>query len=256
MFSKSYSFCFCIYYKSGYLLGMEVDVTPGIQLSLDCYYKDILRTYAYDYNASQLEATSFFDKLRQGKGESYGLELLVKCYWGKTSGWISYGWSKSTRQFPHIMNGKLYLFDYDRPHSFKAMLNHQVNPALEFSGSLQILSGMPKTLETSYASYYYYDPVTNQIGVWPHVVTPVKNNIRMPYYLRLDLGMKKRLRKGFGADLARYLGADRAFLNVTFGNLLFAVQRNVWFYIHNEDKLYGVGTNYIPEFGVGYSIQF
>ena len=238
------------------ILGMEVDVTPGIQLSLDCYYKDILRTYAYDYNASELEATSFFEKLRQGKGESYGLELLVKGYWGKTSGWISYGWSKSTRQFAHIMNGKLYLFDYDRPHSFKAMLNHQVNPALEFSGSLQILSGMPKTLETSFASYYYYDPVTNQIGVWPHVVTPVKNNIRMPYYLRLDLGMKKRLRKGFGADLARYLGADRAFLNVTFGNLLFAVQRNVWFYIHDEDKLYGVGTNYIPEFGVGYSIQF
>ncbi len=238
------------------ILGIEADVTPGIQLSLDFYYKDILRTYAYDYNASQLEATSFFEKLRQGRGESYGLELLAKGYWGKISGWISYGWSKSTRQFPHIMNGKLHLFDYDRPHSFKAVINHQVNPALEFSGSLRILSGMPRTLETSYASYYYYDPVTNQIGEWPHVVTPVKNNIRMPYYLRLDLGMKKQLRKGFGADLARYLGADRAFLNVTFGNLLFAVQRNVWFYIHYEDELYGVGTNYIPEFSVGYSIQF
>ncbi len=238
------------------ILGIEADVTQGIQLSLDFYYKDILRTYAYDYNASQLEETSFFEKLRQGKGESYGLELLVKGYWGRTSGWISYGWSKSTRQFPHIMNGKLHLFDYDRPYSFKAVINHQVTSALEFSGSLRILSGMPKTLETSYASYYYYDPITNQIGEWPQVVTPVKNNIRMPYYLRLDLGMKKQLRKGFGADLARYLGADRAFMNVTFGNLLFAVQRNVWFYIHDEDKLYGVGTNYIPEFGMGYSIQF
>jgi hypothetical protein len=60
--------------------------------------------------------------------------------------------------------------------------------------------------------------------------------------------MKKRLRKGFGADCA--------FTNVTFGNLLFAVQWNVWFDTRYEDELYGVGTNYTPEFSVGYSIQF
>ena len=78
----------------------------------------------------------------------------------------------------------------------------------------------------------------------------------MPFTLRLDLGMKKRIRKGFGANLATYLGAEEAFINVTFGNLLFLLHRNVWFYINAEDTLYGVGSNYIPEFNVGYSVQF
>jgi len=238
------------------IFGIEADLNKDIQLSLDLYHKDIRRTYSYDYNASQLQAETFLEKLQQGKGEAYGFELLVKGKWKNTSGWISYGFSKSTRQFPHIMNGKCYRFDYDRPHTFKAIVNHEINPNLEFSGALRVLSGVPKTLETSYANYYYYDPVSNQIGTWPQVVTPIKNNIRLPYYFRLDLGVKKLLRKGFGADLAKYLGADRAFLNVSFGNVLFFVQRNVWFYINMEDKLYGLGTNYFPELNFGYSIQF
>jgi len=238
------------------IFGIETTLAQGIRCSIDFYYKNITRCYAYDYNASQMEAGSFVEKLRQGSGKSYGLEILIKGYWGKSSGWISYGWSRSTRRFPHIMNNKSFLFDYDRPHSFKAVINHQLTPAVEFSGALRILSGMPRTLESGYASYFYYDPVSNALAEWYQVLTPVKNNIRMPYYLRLDFGIKKRLRKGFGAEFARYLGARRAFINVTFGNLLFALQRNVWFYIRTNDRLYGVGTNYIPEFSMGYSIQF
>ena len=238
------------------ILGLEAQLTRDIQLSLDVYHKNITRVYAYDYNASQLEAGTFFEKLREGEGRSYGFELLIKGHWRKTSGWISYGWSRSTRRFPHIMDGKIHPFDYNRPHVFKAVINHRINNALEFGGSLRVLSGMPKTLETGLRTYYYFDPVSNQIGGWPQVVTPVKNNIRMPFFLRLDLGMKKQLRTGFGATLAKYLGADAAFMNVTFGNLLFAVQRNVWFYVHYKDELYGIGTNYLPEITMGYSIQF
>ncbi|MBC8186163.1 TonB-dependent receptor, partial [candidate division KSB1 bacterium] len=238
------------------IAGIEANLAEGIQISLDLYHKNINRTYSYDYNASQVQAEFFLEKLRQGSGESYGAELFLKGYWGKTSGWISYGFSKSTRQFPHIMNGKTFHFDYDRPHAFKAVLNHEVNPNLEFSGTFRVMSGVPKTLETSYALYYYYDPVYNQIAQWPQVVTPIKNNIRLPYYFRLDLGMKKLLRTGFGANLAKYLGAERAFLNFTFGNVLFFVQRNVWFYMNLEGELYGLGTNYFPELSFGYSIQF
>lgn len=239
------------------ILGLEGRFLKDINVSLDFYHKNITRTYAFDYNASQFAASAFPDKLRAGKGEAFGFELLVKGSWQRTSGWISYGWSQSTRQFPHIMNGKRFRFDYDRPHTLKAVLNHEINQNLEFSGTIRVLSGVPKTLETSYANYFYYDPVSNQYAQWPQVVTPVKNNIRLPYYLSLDLGMKKLLRKGIGADLARYLGAERAYLNVSFENLLFALQRNVWFYIRLDDKLYGFGgTSYIPTVSAGYSIQF
>ena len=238
------------------IFGFEWQLRQNLFCTLDFYHKDITRTYTYDYNVSQMEAVRLTDKIREGSGEAYGLEFLLKGSLGKTSGWVSYGYSKSTRRFLHIMDGRSYLFDYDRPHTFKAVVNYQVNPALEFGGGLRVLSGVPKTLESGMTYYNYYSPSTNETSIYPLPITPEKNNIRMPYILRLDLGMKKRIRSGFGADLAKYLGAEDAYLNVTFGNLLFLLHRNVWFYINSEDSRYGVGSNYIPEFNVGYSVQF
>jgi len=238
------------------IFGAEWQPRHNLICTIDLYHKDITRTYTYDYNVSQMEAIRLTDKIREGCGEAYGVELLVKGNIGKTSGWVSYGFSRSTRRFQHIMDGRFYLFDYDRPHTFKAVVNYQVHPALEFSGALRLLSGIPKTLESSMTFYNYYSPLNNETSIYPLPITPIKNNIRMPLVLRLDLSMKKRIRKGFGANLAKYLGAEDAYLDVTFANLLFMLQRNVWFYINDEGTLYGVGSNYLPSVGVGYSIQF
>lgn len=184
------------------------------------------------------------------------MEILFKGNLGSVSGWLGYGLGRSTREFPHIMQGKTHLFDYDRTHSFKTVVNYQVHPDLEYSGTLRILSGIPKTLESAYCFYHYYSPLENRTAHYPVSITPVKNNIRLPLFVKLDLGMKKRVRKGFGAMLAQYLHADEASLYLTFGNLLFLVQRNVWFYVREDGKLYGIGTNYLPEFNAGYTIRF
>ena len=240
-----------------YILGFEKAISGNSQLSIDFYYKDISRVYTFDYNISSYEAYRFSDKLKQGTGESYGVELLWKGTWNKFSGWVSYGLSRSTRSYPHLMQGKTFLFDYDRTHSFKAMINHQIHPALSYSGTLRITSGVPKTMEVSTKSYFYYDPLTGDYAFYPTDYTVSKNNVRFPIYIRLDLGLQKRIRKGFAADLAEFLGAKESYVNVAFGNLLFLFHRNVWFYFPvDEGKLYGLGTNYFPEFSAGYTIKF
>jgi len=238
------------------IIGIDKAVSDFSRLSLGFYYKDISRVYTFDYNISETEAYRFSDKIQPGSGKAYGVELLWQGTWNKLAGWISYGFCKSTRTYPHIMNGKTYLFDYDRTHTLKAMITHQVHSSLSYSGTLRILTGVPKSIETGVNSYYYYDPVTNNLASYPIYTTPSKNNARLPLYVRLDLGLKKRLRKGFGADLANFLGADESYLNLTFGNLLF-FHRNVMFYLPvGEEKLYGLGTNYIPEFSMSYTIKF
>ena len=82
----------------------------------------------------------------------------------------------------------------------------------------------------------------------------------MPCFFRFDLGMKKRIRKGFGAELANYLGAYESYFNLTIGNVLFFLHRNVIWYFpigaEDERKLYGLGSNYIPEISAGYTIKF
>ena len=79
------------------IVGVEAVLLPAVQMSLDFYYKDIPRTYTFDYNASQFAASTFLEKIREGRGRAYGFEYLVKGKFGKISGWISYGWSRSFR---------------------------------------------------------------------------------------------------------------------------------------------------------------
>ena len=241
-----------------YIFGLEKNIFGNSRLSLDFFYKDISRVYTFDYNVSQLEALKFSEKLKPGAGESYGAELLWQGAWHKFSGWMSYGICRSTRSYPHIMNGKSYIFDYDRTHSFKAMINHQIHPAISYSGTLRIMSGVPKTIESTVKTYYYYEPKSGEFGVYPTNYNETKNNARLPLFIRLDLGLKKRVRKGFGAQLAKFLGAKESYINVSFQNLLFYFHRNVWFYvpIDNDDKMYGFGTNYFPIFSTGYTIKF
>jgi len=239
-----------------YILGLERTLTENFHFSVDFYYKNISRVYTFDTNLSLLEISQFSNKLREGSGKAYGMEILWRGVWNKFSGWISYGYSRAERSYPHIMDGKTYMFDYDRPHSFKAVINHQIHPHLSYSGTLRIMSGVPRTLERAMKSYYYYDPATGETAIQPSYVSDIKNNVRLPVYIRLDLGLKKKIRKGFAAELAEFLGASESYLNVTLGNVLF-LHRNVWFYIPmGKKKYYGVGNNYFPEFGMGYTIKF
>jgi len=239
-----------------YILGLEKSLSLRSHLSIDFYFKDISRVYTFDSGLNQEKAVQFSDELRRGAGEARGVEILWKGTWKRFSGWVSYGLSRARRQYPHILDGRTFLFDYDRTHSFKAVIDHQIHPALAYNGTLQIMSGVPKTLEKSIKSYYHYDPKTGDLAVQAAFVTDRKNNARLPFYVRLDLGLKKRIRRGFGAELAAFLGAEESHLNVRFGNLLF-LRRNVWLYMPvGGEKYYAIGSNYFPEFGMGYTISF
>ncbi|MCK5146033.1 TonB-dependent receptor [bacterium] len=239
-----------------YILGIDKDLSDGMNLAIDFYYKDLQRLYTFDYYVSELDIYNFADKLIAGTGKAWGIELLWKGNWRTFSGWVGYGYSRSTRQYPHIMDGQEFMFDYDRTHSFKAMIKYQLNSSLSYSSTLRVQSGTPKTLEQGMRQYFYYDPVSNNHASFPLSRTERKNNVRMPLYIRLDVGLQKRLRTGFGANLAEFLGADASYLNFTLGNVLF-FHRNVLFYLNfGEGKQYGFGTNYMPEISMGYTVKF
>ncbi len=238
------------------IVGFDKSFFNNMMFSFDVYYKDIKKVYTFDYNLSESEIYGFSDKIKAGAGKSYGIEMLWKGSWRNFSGWVSYGIGRTTRSYPHIMNEKSFLYDYDRTHRFKAMITHQINPLLSYTGTLRILSGVPKTIESMIKSYYYYDHDSNDYSSFPIFVTESKNNARLPLYIRLDLGIKKRLTTGFGAELAQFLGADKSYLNVTFGNLLFFWRNVIWYFPISEKKLYGFGMNYLPSFNMGYTVKF
>jgi hypothetical protein len=243
------------------ILGLEKELPQQAVLAFDLYYKSIPRIYTFDLNSKESELLSFTDKLQQGNGRAYGAELLLRGQLGSLSGWTSYGLSWSYRTYPHINDGKEYIYDYNRRHSFKTVLNYQLSNRLSYSTSFTWMSGAHRTIENIMQSYYYYDPLSNTYQEFPLWVSSSKNNARMPSILNLDIGVKKKLTRGFGKALSELLHADESFASVTIQNILF-FRRNVdWFFPGTGipryyNKYIPLGSNYFPSVGFSYTIKF
>ena len=238
-----------------YIVGAERPIGDFSKLNMDLYYKNITRTYTFDIGLNASDVVAFTDRIREGTGKAYGMELQWLVNRTKLSGMISYGLSRSTRSFDHIMDGKEFLYDYDRMHSFKLVANYQATPKINYNCSFEFKSGVPRTIETGSRSYYYYDPINNQTGMYPTGITNIKNNARLPLYIRLDFGLKKEIRKGFAAELVEFLNAESSYLNFNINNLTF-FWRNVEWYIPAPKKYIPLGTNFIPSINAGYTIKF
>lgn len=239
-----------------FILGIEGALFNNLDFSISTYYKDLPVLYRFDYNNDINSVLSYNASLEKGSGEAYGVEILLRGQISSLSGWVSYSWSRSTRSYPSIQNGKEFLYDGDQSHNLKSLLMYDLTRHFTISSSFQLTSGYPKTWETGSINHYSYNPVNNSYGTFPEYITPVKNNVRFPWRLILDIGWRKKLRDGFGYNLAEYLGADTAYLNMSLQNLLF-LHRNPYMYMYIPDfGYYGFDFNFIPNVSIGYNIEF
>jgi hypothetical protein len=238
-----------------YIAGIEGRLSPRLNYSITAYYKDLRNLYRYSYESGGL-ALAQQQTIDQGKGKSYGCEFLMRGEIGKLSGWIGYNYSKGTRNYPLLLNGKTILFDGDQPHNFKTVFLYKLTEEITASSVFQFTSGYPKTWETGMLMHYFYDPLENSLGVTPTSITPTKNNVRYPPRLSWDVGWKKQLRDGFGYHLAEYLGADEAVFSMTIRNLLFLHRDPQWYFYFPNYGYYGFDFELLPSIIADYSIGF
>ena len=88
------------------------------ETSLEGYYKEMtnLIEYREGYLPEDNTNSSSDDSFTFGDGDSYGIEVLLKKNRGKTTGWIGYTLSKTTRYFDEVNNGLEFPAKYDRRH--------------------------------------------------------------------------------------------------------------------------------------------
>ena len=120
-----------------------------------------------------------------GDANAYGTEFTLKKEVGRLRGWIGYTYSRATRTFDEINEGKTFNAFYDRP--------HEVNTVLAYDLTERIMLG------TNWI-YYTGSPYSAPIGFYKFndQETPVygeKNNARLPDYHRLDLSATFTLNK-------------------------------------------------------------
>lgn len=166
--------------------GVKVNLEKDLHLRVEGYYKrmDNLLTYS--------EGANFFNNwetnVTQGKGEAYGMEVMVRKTKGRTSGWLAYTLAWSERQFEFVNNGEPFPFKYDRRHDLKVVAAHRVNPWLELTANWTLSSGFRFTFPRG--SIPLTVPGTGDTEKI-EVILPYyegKNATSMPVYHRLDLG--------------------------------------------------------------------
>jgi hypothetical protein len=123
-----------------------------------------------------------------GKGESYGIELLVKKQHGNWTGNLGYSWSKTIRQYAGLNNGKVFPYSYDRPHCVSISVHRKLSEKWSLNLAWVYQSGMPYTPVLG----RYYTPAIE----WDMVGKPFyyealhygeRNSGRMKAYHRLDV---------------------------------------------------------------------
>ena len=195
-------------------MGLAKTFGEDFEVSLEGYYKPMKNVLSYK------EGTDFIglqndwqDKVTQGNGKSYGIELFVQKKTGKTTGWIGYTLSRTTRQFEEINRGEEYDFKYDRRHDFEMVVSHQFNPGFTISATWVYGTGNAISLPIE----TYQLPVDNNfifngIQLQDYDIIDQKNAFRMKAYHRLDIGLEfHKKKKGWERTWA--LGAYNAYSN-------------------------------------------
>ncbi len=147
------------------------------EASLELYYKNMQNVLDYREGAELFLNNAIETELLHGKGESKGLELLMKKSKGQLTGWVGYTWSKTSRKINGINNGNWYPSSYDRTHDVSVVSNYELNSRWNFAANFVFATGSPISYPVA-----KYTVQGNQIYEYS-----ARNSNRIPDYHRLDI---------------------------------------------------------------------
>lgn len=166
----------------GYIKAWPV---KAIELGADVYYKKMENQVGYSYHAEMLLNPYLEGEIRQGEGEAYGFEILLKKTQGKITGQFGYAFSRSFLKIDGLNNSRRYPSHQDKPVDFSLSVDYLVRPRWTLNVNVVYTSGMMLSTPTG---FYYYRG--KQVPVYSR-----QNNDRLPDYKRVDLGSVWRLNK-------------------------------------------------------------
>lgn len=114
-----------------------------------------------------------------GRGQNYGIELLLKKSRGRWNGWIGYTLAWADRKFPELREGNTFPAKYDRRHNLNAMVHYTLNDQWDFAMTFIYASGNAVT----------YPKAMYMIGENAVCLYDDYNSSRMPSYHRMDLSV-------------------------------------------------------------------
>ncbi len=164
-----------------YALGYFKNLNDNMyETSIEAYYKEMTNLIEYKEGVLPEDNTNSNsdDSFTFGDGDSYGIELLIKKNKGKTTGWIGYTLSKTTKYFDEVNEGVAFPAKYDRRHDLSITVNHKLSDKWNLSSVFVYATGNAITLPSE----------RYVIGENVYTEYTSRNGFRMDPYHRLDIG--------------------------------------------------------------------
>ncbi len=175
-------------------IGVAKTLWDEYEFSVEGYYKQMKNVVSYKEGVDFIGLENDWqDKVTQGDGEAYGMEVFLQKKKGKTTGWIGYTLSWNWRQFDEINGGDRYPFKYDRRHDISVVMSHEINDKITLTGAWVYGTGNSITLPLfRYTTPVYVEINDNQFSVGSREIETIgkKNDFRMDAYHRLDLNIE------------------------------------------------------------------
>ena len=129
-----------------FAIGYNYEPSEGIIVSVEGYYKEMRNLLEYKEGASYLTSGKEWDNIVAiGSGKAYGIEFYAQKDVGKTTGWLSYTWSRSLRTFDRpgeeLNGGRSFYSGTDRRHNLNIVAMHKFSDKFDISLAWTLQSG-------------------------------------------------------------------------------------------------------------------
>ncbi|WP_317174841.1 TonB-dependent receptor [Pararhodonellum marinum] len=156
------------------------------ELSVEGYYKDFRNLIDLRQGANMLFTDNLETEILTGDGWAYGAEFLLRRNLGKTTGWLSYTYSRVFRKIEGISEGLPYNPRFDRPHDVAVVVTHEFNKRLSASVNFIYTTGVAVTFPKG-----TYEVDNQKLPVYG----PLRNEDRFPDYHRMDASVNLKNRE-------------------------------------------------------------
>jgi hypothetical protein len=153
------------------------------ELSIEGYYKDFKNIIDLRQGASVLFTDNVETEILVGNGYAYGLEFLIRKNVGKTTGWLSYTYSRTWRKINGISDNNWYNPRFDRPHDITMVLSHEFTRRWSANLTFVYTTGQAVTFPVG-----SYEVDTQRLPLYGSQ----RNADRFPDYHRMDASVTWR----------------------------------------------------------------
>jgi len=210
-----------------YAAGLATTIKDDYEVSVEGYYKSMNNVLSYKEGASFLFGLeeSWENKVTQGDGESYGMEVFVQKNSGRLTGWIGYTLSWNWRQFDDINNGDRFPFRFDRRHDIAIVGSYKLSDKITLAANWTYGTGNAVSINSIQVPHRFYTgarwnpngPDANELYINGVDTGAKKNAYRMSNFHRLDLSVtfnkkKKRYERSWVIGLYNAYGRKNPFL--------------------------------------------